>query len=102
MITGATAVGEAPLPGGGFRLEQSYPNPFNPTTTITFTIPASMHTSVRIFNTLGMEVATLLDTAVGPGAHTVVWNAASYASGPYFCQLQAGSFRAMQRMLLLR
>jgi hypothetical protein len=100
--TAATAVADQPLVAGGFRLEQSYPNPFNPTTTISFTLPSGTHTTVRIFNAIGMEIATLVDADLQPGQHAIIWNAGSYASGPYFCQLQAGSFRAMERMLLLR
>jgi hypothetical protein len=102
VTTAATAVADQPLPAGGFRLEQSFPNPFNPTTTISFTLPSSMHTTVRIFNAIGMEIATLVNADLQQGQHSIVWNAASYASGPYFCQLQAGSFRDMKRMLLLR
>jgi len=98
----ATSVHAEPSPAGGFRLEEGYPNPFNPSTTISFALPEATHATVRIFNTLGMEVETLVDADLDMGQHAVVWHATHVASGTYFCQLQAGSYRAMRRLVLLR
>ncbi len=99
---GSTGVAEERREPGAYRLEQSYPNPFNPSTTIAFTLPAGVHATLRVYNALGMEVATLVDAALPAGTHEAVWNASHHASGVYVYQLQAGSFRAMRRMLLLK
>ena len=101
-VTSTTATTEErPLPSD-FRLDQSYPDPFNPSTTISFSLPSSMHVTLRIFNALGMEVTMLMDGQLAAGMHSVVWNASQFASGPYFYQIQAGSYREQKRMILLR
>ena len=61
-----------------------------------------MHVTLRIFNALGMEVTMLMDGQLAAGMHSVVWNASQFASGPYFYQIQAGSYREQKRMILLR
>jgi hypothetical protein len=98
------AVEEPALPIGGFALQQCYPNPFNPVTTIRFNIPvgASHPASLDVFDLLGREVAKLLDGRVEPGAREVVFDASGLPSGVYFYTLQAGSFRETRRMMLLK
>lgn len=98
----ATGVGDGGIVVGGFVLDQSYPNPFNPSTTISFTLGAGGRARLRVFNVLGMEVATLVDADLPRGSHRVVWDGAGYASGVYLYQLQAGEFGAMRRMVLLK
>ncbi len=90
-----------------YRLEQNYPNPFNPTTTIRFALPEASHVALRIFNMLGQEIRTLVDSQYGAGYHSVRWdgktesgNAA--ASGVYVYQFRAGDFLQTRKMLLLR
>jgi hypothetical protein len=83
-----------------FELEQNYPNPFNPSTTITYDLPSRSHLTLKIFNLLGEEAATLVDGEVNAGKHSEVWNAAGMASGVYFCRLQTGE-KVMSRKLLL-
>ena len=92
-----------------YRLEQNYPNPFNPVTSITFVIPNHESgimnhefVSLKIFNLLGQEVATLVEGDREAGSYTVAWDAAHLPAGVYIYRLQAGSFNAMNKMILIR
>jgi hypothetical protein len=84
-----------------FALLQNYPNPFNPSTIIGYSLPKNANVSLRIFNTLGQEVALLLNEQRSPGYYQVQWNA-NVPSGIYFYRLQAGEFVEMKKMILLR
>jgi hypothetical protein len=75
-----------------YRLEQNYPNPFNPTTNITYVLPKAENVSLKVYDVLGREVATLVNEVKPAGAYTVPFNASNLASGVYFYKLQAGSF----------
>ena len=96
-------VGNEPGPGQ-FRLEQNYPNPFNPTTKIQFALPEGTygHTSLRVYDILGREVATLMDEVKKPGSYETTFDGANLPSGVYFCRLQAGGLTETRRFLLLR
>jgi hypothetical protein len=87
-----------------FMLAQNYPNPFNPSTTIQFTLPVGTYnyTSLRVYDLLGREVATLVNEAKAPGNYEATWDATGQASGVYFYRLQAGEFTQTKRLLLLR
>jgi hypothetical protein len=85
-----------------FALLGNYPNPFNPSTTISFTLPARMHATIAIYNALGQKIATVLDEVVDAGVQKAVFDGSGVASGTYFCRLTAGSFAATQRILLLK
>lgn len=85
-----------------YFLKNNYPNPFNPTTSIEFTLPNSSPTVLSLFNVLGEEIATLVDEELPAGTHTIEWNAGPAPSGVYFCRLQAGSYAATKKILLLR
>ncbi len=88
---------------GNFRLDQNYPNPFNPVTSIRYSIPKTCRVTVRIFNTLGQEVSEpLVDMQQKPGTYEVHWNAYEHPSGIYFYSIQAGNWRSVKRMLLLK
>lgn len=89
-------------PPSEYALEQNYPNPFNPSTTINFTIGKISNVKLRIYNILGQQVATLLDTRMTPGSHSVVFDAAKLASGVYFYRLEAGEFTSVKKMLLIK
>jgi glucuronoarabinoxylan endo-1,4-beta-xylanase len=85
-----------------FRLRQNYPNPFNPSTTIGFSLPRSGEVSLKIFNPLGEEVATLTSGHMDAGVHSIEWNATGQPSGVYFYRLQAGSCAETRKLVLVR
>jgi hypothetical protein len=85
-----------------FTLDQNFPNPFNPNTLIKFSIPNSSQVSLKIFNTLGQEMETLVNEEKQVGTYEVNWNASNLQSGVYFYRLQAGSFVQTRKMILLK
>jgi Secretion system C-terminal sorting domain/CARDB len=85
-----------------YVLYQSYPNPFNPSTTIKYSLPNSDIVSLKVFDILGREVAILLDEYKTAGTHTVEFNASGLASGVYFYQLRAQNFVEAKKMVLLK
>ena len=86
----------------GFQLMQNYPNPFNPSSRIRYSIPQISYVTLKVFDILGNEIATLVNEEKGPGVYSVSINAVKYASGIYFYKLQAGSFVETRKMVLLR
>ena len=74
-----------------FFLEQNYPNPFNPSTQISYQLSTKDVVRLKVFNTLGQEVATLVNAEQEAGTHTVAWDAKNHASGTYFYRLEVGS-----------
>jgi hypothetical protein len=70
-----------------FALDQNYPNPFNPSTTIGFSLPSAGYVSLKIYNTLGVEVSTLISGEIQPGNYTTDWNASKFPSGIYYCRI---------------
>ncbi|NLT51934.1 MAG: T9SS type A sorting domain-containing protein [Ignavibacteria bacterium] len=85
-----------------FALKQNYPNPFNPATKIEFSIPAESNVEIKVYNILGMEVATLLNEHKTAGTHNVEFNANALSSGIYFYKITSGNFSAIKKMTLLR
>jgi hypothetical protein len=90
-----------------FLLNQNYPNPFNPETQITFDLPDAAFAQLKVFDVLGREVITLVKAELPAGHHQITWDGRDasglrVSSGVYFYQLQAGSFRASRRMLLVQ
>jgi hypothetical protein len=85
-----------------FTLDQNFPNPFNPSTTIGYTLPASGFVTLKIYNILGQEVMTLVNTEQTAGTFRATFNAGSLASGVYIYRLQVGSSAEMKKMLLLK
>jgi hypothetical protein len=98
----SSAVGEEPGTPADFRLSQNYPNPFNPATMIEYTVKQAGVVSLKVFNTLGQEVATLLDGNVVAGTHQVRFDGASLPSGVYVYRMQAGSYSESRKMVLLK
>lgn len=86
----------------GFQLFQNYPNPFNPTTTIQYALPRRSHVTIAVYNTLGQEVAILINGEVEPGYHEVQFNASGLASGVYIYRLRAGDFIQARKLCLVR
>ncbi len=85
-----------------FSLTQNYPNPFNPTTTISFEISHQSYITLKVYNVLGKEVATLLNGEKSAGKYNVEFNAGGLASGVYFYKLQAGSFVQTKKLILMK
>ena len=83
-------------------LHQNYPNPFNPSTTIRYGLPSRSHVVLTVYNTLGQQVATLVQGEQEAGFHEAVFDASGLASGVYLYRLQAGDFLQTKRLLLLR
>lgn len=84
------------------KLHHNYPNPFNPSTTITYELGEAGPVRLEVFNTLGERVATLVDGRQQAGQHQLQFDASGLSSGIYFYQLSAGHFRTTQRMTLLK
>lgn len=85
-----------------FALLQNYPNPFNPTTTIRYNVPIQSKVSIKIYDMLGAEIATILNQVLAPGRYTSGWNATGYASGVYIYKLEAGEFVDTKKMILIK
>jgi hypothetical protein len=100
-ITGS-AVGEGRDLPRVVALNQNFPNPFNPSTTISFALPRTENITLKVYDMLGREVATLVDGREDAGEHSVKWNAEGFASGVYFCRMQANGIVLTQKILLVR
>jgi hypothetical protein len=87
---------------GEFRLDQNYPNPFNPATVISYELPVASHVTLKIYNILGQESATLVDEMQEAGYRRQEWDATGQSSGIYFYRLTAGSFVETKKLVLLR
>ena len=90
-----------------YNLLQNYPNPFNPTTTINFQIPEESHVTIKIYNLLGEEVATLINQNIQAGNHSINWNASDYSgnklsSGFYIYKMKTNNFESIRKMTLIR
>ncbi len=85
-----------------FALIGNYPNPFNPTTTIAYTLPSAMHASLVVYNSLGQQVAVLADGIQSAGEHTATFDASNVASGVYYYRLNAGMNVRIGKMLLMK
>ncbi|MEX1274788.1 MAG: T9SS type A sorting domain-containing protein, partial [Bacteroidota bacterium] len=85
-----------------FGLEQNFPNPFNPSTTIGFRVAREEFISMNVFDMLGRHVATLVDEIMNPGLYQAHWDARTLSSGIYYYRLRAGSFVETRKMVLMR
>ena len=85
-----------------YRLDQNYPNPFNPSTTISYTIPMTSNVSLKIFNVLGKEVATLVNETKNAGNYSINFNAVGLSSGVYFYQLTTDNFTSTKKFTLMK
>ncbi len=98
----ALGIGDNPAIASGYELSQNYPNPFNPVTHISYTVPTTGQVNLTIYNVLGEEVSTLVNTVITPGTYTAIWNAGNLPSGVYFYRLEAGRFSQTNKLLLIK
>jgi hypothetical protein len=83
-------------------LYPNYPNPFNPSTTISFTLPGDANVTLKVFNIQGQEIKTLIDGRREAGIHSVEFNAPDLTSGFYIYSIEVGDFVQVKKMLLLK
>ncbi len=97
-----TSVNESEVLPADFKLEQNYPNPFNPSTIINFSVPEASTVSLKIYDVLGREAATLVNKEMNAGRYHFTWNASQFASGVYYYTLKAGNKTATKKLMLLK
>ncbi|KUG25627.1 hypothetical protein ASZ90_004547 [hydrocarbon metagenome] len=85
-----------------FSLQQNFPNPFNPSTNIEFSLPQNQKVTLKVYDILGRLVSTLVDRELNAGNHKVTFNASNISSGVYFYTINAGEFNATKKLILLR
>ncbi|MCF8412170.1 MAG: T9SS type A sorting domain-containing protein, partial [Melioribacteraceae bacterium] len=109
VVDGVTGIedGRIELVPSNFALEQNYPNPFNPTTSIRFTLPEAEFVSLKIYDMLGNEIRTVMNSDKSSGTHTAVWDGrdnggSQVTSGTYIYRLTAGNNVEVRKMLLLK
>lgn len=85
-----------------FRLEQNFPNPFNPSTTIEYSIPKQSHVSIKVYDLLGREITTILNEAKPAGNYSVNFDGSGLSSGVYFYKLTAGGFNQTKKLILAK
>jgi len=85
-----------------FVLNQNYPNPFNPNTTISFSLSSQLFVSLKVFDLIGREVASLISQELSAGTHSIQWNAEGLTSGVYFYRLQTDKSTEMKKLVLLK
>ena len=85
-----------------FILHPAYPNPFNPTTTISFDVPFQSHVNLNIYNILGKRIGVLMDRTMPQGIHQVQWDGSDLPSGIYFVRANAGEFMQTRKVVLLK
>ncbi|MBN1293517.1 MAG: T9SS type A sorting domain-containing protein [Candidatus Latescibacteria bacterium] len=100
-ITAAPVVVEDASPAA-FTVAQNSPNPFNPTTTINFTIPDAGIVTIDVFNAAGQKIDTIVNDYMEAGTHSTVWSASDYSAGVYFYTVKSGDFSKTMKMTLLK
>ncbi|HKJ81522.1 MAG TPA: T9SS type A sorting domain-containing protein, partial [Ignavibacteriaceae bacterium] len=104
IINSITSVKEDIKSGkiNSFSLEQNFPNPFNPSTTIRYSVKQSSNVNITILNAIGQVVTTLLNEEKSPGEYQVNFNASSLPSGVYFYRIKAGEYTSVKKMVLMK
>ena len=101
VVEALTGTGEQSIPGV-FSLSQNFPNPFNPSTLIRYTLPKESPVSLKVYNALGQQVADLVEGLQQAGEYQVQLDASSLASGTYIYRLSAGDFTSSRKFIVLR
>lgn len=102
LNNGSLAVQETGTLPEAYALEQNYPNPFNPSTTISFSLPHASNVSLKVFDILGQEVATLVNGDLTAGKHEVQFDGKGLASGTYVYRLTSGDFTQVKKMMVVK
>jgi hypothetical protein len=85
-----------------FDLSQNFPNPFNPSTTISFSLPERANVILSIYNEIGETVAVLFKGEKEAGTHSIEWNASKFVSGIYFYELKTEKYQAVKKVILMK
>ena len=85
-----------------FSINSIYPNPFNPSTTISFSLPIDSEVSIVIYDLNGQEVIELINNSYQAGYHEVNWNASTFPSGTYFVKIVANNFEDIRKSILIK
>jgi len=101
-LLGTTEVIHSQLIGKKFSLEQNYPNPCNPATSITFYLPYETHASLKIFDAMGQVVTEIVNQRLGEGVHRIQFDASKLSSGVYFYRLETKQFAQTKKLLILK
>lgn len=99
---GTAAVGGTGGSATSYRLSQNYPNPFNPSTTIDYTVAKAGRVTIKAYDMLGKEVATILDNSRQPGSYQITFAASRLPSGVYVYQMKSGSYSESRKMVILK
>jgi len=97
-----TGIKDEPSSPSAFKLFNNYPNPFNPSTVLRYSLPKAAFTTLKVYDALGNEVAVLVNEMKTAGSHQLVFNAENLSSGIYFYSIQAGSFNQTKKMILMK
>jgi hypothetical protein len=97
-----TGIEESKTKVSEYNLAQNYPNPFNPSTRITYSLPKECIVTLKVYNSLGEEIATLVNETKAAGKYTVEFNGSNLSSGVYFYKMNAGDFSSIRKLLLLK
>ncbi len=85
-----------------FALSQNYPNPFNPTTTISYEIAKEVNVSLKVYDAIGNQVATLVNETKPAGTYEVIFDASNLSNGVYFYEIKAGNFTVTKKLILMK
>lgn len=93
---------QQPEGNGKYSLQQNFPNPFNPSTRIKFSIPYNSHVKLTVYDVVGREIKILVNETKNAGSHEVTYNTNELPAGIYFYKIDSGSFSEIKRMILLK
>jgi hypothetical protein len=102
VISGSTGANEGTETINSFTLNQNYPNPFNPSTTISYSLPDKQQISLKVYDIIGNEVASIVDEIQEAGLHSIKFETVKLSTGIYFYQLKAGSYTQTRKMILIK
>lgn len=105
VLTAITPIGISTISSeipSEFNLHQNYPNPFNPVTNIRFEVPKSKHVKLSVYDVLGREITTLVNSELIPGIYEVQFHGGNLSSGIYFCQLTSENFISVKKMIVVK